>query len=381
MNLSYPHREALVVRNHELRSIRHFNGSPDVRVRAGERVTPDHVIARLDPSASTVRLPIAEQLGVPPQDVSRFLMRPIGSSFAAGESLARTRKGLRNVVVASPVAGTLTGVDAITGVASLTPSSGSELRALIHGDVEFVDGQRSISIRTVGTRLLGVVGFGEPVQEQVKVTANRPEDDLNTGSINQELAGKIVVVGSGANGQALKKLIEVRAAALICGSFSERDLALGFGLQTEDRLAPWRLAAGDRVLGENVGNGFTMMATEGFGQIPMHPDAFQLLKEIEGKVAVLFPHTRTTGDLMRPELIVPDGVEALDDDGLSSHAAFVEGALVRLSDQAYLGKSGRLASVPRRSRSGDGLVFDVVDVELAGGTYRTVPIANVEIVS
>ncbi|MEA2530349.1 MAG: hypothetical protein QOG89_1993, partial [Thermomicrobiales bacterium] len=39
MNLSYPHREALVVRNHELRVIRRLTGNPDIRVRAGERVT------------------------------------------------------------------------------------------------------------------------------------------------------------------------------------------------------------------------------------------------------------------------------------------------------------------------------------------------------
>jgi hypothetical protein len=381
MNLSYPHREALVVRNHELRSIRHLTGNPEIKIRAGERVTPDHVIARLDHSASSIKLPVAEQLGVPPHDVSKHLMRPIGSSFAAGEALARTRKGLRNVVVAAPVAGTLTAIDSITGVASLTPGSGGEVRALIHGDVEFVDGRHSISIRTVGARLLGIVGFGEPVRGQVRVVANKPDDELQVNAITPELAGKIVVAGSWANGQTLKKLIDVKAAALICGGFVEREIASGLNLQSDDRLAPWRLAGGDRVLGENLPAGLSMMATEGFGQLPMHPEAFALLKEFEGHEAVLFPYTRTTGDLMRPEAILPEPIEALDDDGLSSHAAFVEGAQVRLTDQAFLGKSGTLTGTPHRSRSGDGLVLDVVDVELNGGTRRTVPIANVEIVS
>jgi hypothetical protein len=381
MNLSYPHREALVVRTHELRSIRHLTGSPEVRVRAGERVTPDQVIARLDASASTIKLPIAEQLGVSPQDVSKFLMRPIGSTFSAGEALARTRKGLRNVVVAAPVSGTLTAIDTPTGVASLVPGSGGEVRALIHGDVEFVDGKHSISIRTVGARLLGIVGFGEPVRGQVRVVASRPDDELQVNSITPDLAGKIVVAGSWANAQALKKLIEVKAAALICGGFVEREIASGLGLQSDDRLAPWRLAAGDRMIGESLTPSLTVMATEGFGVLPMHPAAFALLKEADGREGVLFPFTRMTGDLMRPELILTDSIEALDDDGLSSHAAFVEGAQVRLADQAFLGKSGTLSGTPHRSRSGDGLVFDVVDVDLAGGTRRTVPIANVEIVS
>jgi hypothetical protein len=123
------------------------------------------------------------------------------------------------------------------------------------------------------------------------------------------------------------------------------------------------------------------MATEGFGPLPMHPDAFALLKEAEGREAVLFPSTRVTGELMRPELIVCDGVEALDDDGLTSHAAFVAGAPVRLTDQGSLGTIGTLAGGPRRSRSGDGLVFDVVDVDIEGSAGRTVPIADVEIVA
>lgn len=381
MNLSYPHRESLVVRHHELRSIRHLTGNPEIKVRAGERVTADHVIARLDPSVSAIKLPVAEQLGVSPHDVSKHLMRPVGTTFAAGEALARTRKGLRNVVVAAPVAGTLTSIDSISGVALLTPGSGGEVRALIQGDVEFVDGRHSISIRTVGARLLGIVGFGEPVRGKIRVVAKHPGEELQTNAINADLSGKIVVAGSWVSAQALKKLIDVKAAALICGGLIEREIANGLGLQSDDRLAPWRLAGGDRVLGENLPSGLTMMATEGFGSLPMHPEAFALLKESEGREAVLFPFTRTTGDLMRPEVILSDPIEALDDDGLSSHAAFVEGAQVRLTDQAFLGKSGKLVGTPHRSRSGDGFVFDVVEVELTGSTRRIVPIANLEIVS
>src|SRR6266508_1258545 len=100
MNLCYPHREALVVRNHELRVIRRLSGNPDVRARAGERIAADHTIARTDPASAAVKIPVADQLGVAPQEAAKCLMRPVGSSFAAGEAMARARKGLRNVVVA-----------------------------------------------------------------------------------------------------------------------------------------------------------------------------------------------------------------------------------------------------------------------------------------
>ena len=187
------------------------------------------------------------------------------------------RVAARSVVVAAPVGGTLTAIDSTTGVASLIPGSGGEIRALINGDVEFVDGRHSISIRTVGARLLGIVGFGEPVRGQVRVVVSRPDEEVPANAITPDLAGKIVVAGSWANAQALKKLLDVKAAALICGGFVEREIAGGFGLQSEDRLAPWRLAGGDRVLGENLPPTLTMMSTEGFGALPMHPEAFALL--------------------------------------------------------------------------------------------------------
>jgi hypothetical protein len=160
----------------------------------------------------------------------------------------------------------------------------------------------------------------------------------------------------------------------------EREIALSLGLQTDDRLAPWRLNPGDRALGENLAGGIALMATEGFGHLSMHADAFAHFKEVEGQAAVLFPATNVTGDLTRPEVIVPDP-DALDDDGEISHAAFVAGAHIRLTDHANLGKIATVGHGPRRARFADGLMLDVVDVELPSGSKRAVPIANVEIVA
>jgi len=381
MNLSYRHREAVVVRNHELRVIRRLSGNPDVKARAGERVSADQVLARTDASTAAIKLPIADQLGVAPHDVTKCLMRPVGSSFSAGEALARTRKGLRNMVFAAPVGGVLDAVDPVTGVGSLAPGSGGEVKALVAGDIEFVDGRQAISIRTVGSRLIGVAGFGDAVSGPLRVLTSQPNEEIQAGKLPADLAGTIAVVGSWVNTAVLKKLIEARVAGLVCGGLVEREIASAFGLQVEDRLAPWRLGAGDRALGENLPPTISVMATEGFGPLTMHPDAFALLKEVEGHHAVIFPLTRVTGELMRPELIIPDDPAALDDDGQASQATFVSGAHVRLVDQAMLGKLGTLTGNPRRSRSGDGLVFDVVDVALAVGAPRPVPIANVEIVA
>ena len=158
MNENFPNREAVIVRDRELHVVRRLPANADVKVRAGERISGDHVIAKTDPRNLAVRIAIADQLGVAPTEVGKHLIRQVGSSFAAGEAIAKTRKGLRNTVVASPMTGTLLSIDSDTGVGMLAPGSGGDVRALVSGDVEYVDGKQSVAIRTVGSRLFGIAG-------------------------------------------------------------------------------------------------------------------------------------------------------------------------------------------------------------------------------
>ena len=134
MNENFPNREPVIVRNQELHVIRRLPANADVKVRAGERISADHVIAKTDPKNLAVRISIADQLGVAPNDVQKHLLKQIGSMFAAGEALAKTRKGLRNSVVAAPMAGTLLSIDADTGVGLIAPGSGGDIRALVAGE-------------------------------------------------------------------------------------------------------------------------------------------------------------------------------------------------------------------------------------------------------
>lgn len=380
MNFSYPHREPLVVRHHELRVVRRFRADGDVKARAGERIAAAKVLARADAAAAAVRIPIADQLGVAPHDAAKHLMRPIGSPFAQGEALARTRKGLRNVVVAAPVAGTLLAVDGDTGIGLIAPHGAGEVRAMVAGDVEYVDGRQSVSIRTVGSRLLGVVGLGEPVEGVVHLLVDRPDAVADAARIGPEVAGKIAVAGAAADAPALKRLAEVGAVAVVTGGLLEAEIGAWLGHPGEDRLAPWRQAPGEQPFGAGLPLPLALMATEGFGRLPLHPDAFALLGELAGQRAVLFPRTRVVGALARPELIVVDEI-ALDEDGQTSLAALHPGARVRLVDQANLGKAGTVVGEPRRARRADGLQVDVVDVELKPGGPRAIPIANLEVVA
>ena len=80
---------------------------------------------------------VASELGVPNNTISRYLTKKVGSKFEQGDTIARTRRGLRTVSFPAPAAGTLTSVDESNGTAVFSLSSGqNQLRALVSGEVQ-----------------------------------------------------------------------------------------------------------------------------------------------------------------------------------------------------------------------------------------------------
>src|SRR5215211_259488 len=378
MNVNFPNRAPVVVREHEVRVIRRLPGIGDVKIRSPERIDGSQVLVRTDPKLASMKISVAEQFGVPPQDVAKYLMKPIGSTFGSGEVLARNRKGLRNVVVAVPASGTLVSIDD-SGTAHIAPGGGADIVSMIAGDVEFVDGKQAVSIRSVGSRLYGIVGLGPDVRGTLRFAAGSPSEELQASKISQECAGAIVVGGAWASAGVIKKLIEVKAAGLITGGMLDREVLATAGVAADDRLAPWRLSPGDEAIGQGFNPRIAIMATEGFGQLPMHAEAWSLLKELEGQAAVLLAATRLVGYLSRPSLIVVNA-DMLDEDAPADGASLRNGTMARLVDQSSLAQPVIMAGGPRRVRRGDGNMVEVVDVETANGQTRTVPLANVEII-
>jgi hypothetical protein len=380
MNLNFPHREPIAVRDHELKVTRRIFGEGEIKVREGTQVDRNSIIAQVNPNRLATVVPVSEPLGVPPAEAEKLLLKQPGASVAAGEIIAKTRRGLRNLVATSPISGVFLSYDILTGVAAIAPPQAGEIHAMIAGDVEQIIGNEKIVIRTVGSRVLGIVGLGGIASGSLRVLVEWPDAPLEANKIGADLEGAIVVGGSCADAQALRRLVEVKARGLIVGGLLDRDIASIVGRPSEDRLGPWRLAPSERVLGEHASLPLAVMATEGFGRLPINPESFLLLKELDRQSAVLIAETRTSNDLIRPELIVSNE-EAMECDGARSFASFAEGSHVRLVDHAMLGLTGVIVGAPRRIRRGDGQAIDLVDVQIHGAGVRPVTIPNLEIVA
>jgi hypothetical protein len=73
--------------------------------------------------------------------------------------------------------------------------------------------------------------------------------------------------------------------------------------------------------------------------------------------------------------------DKLDDDAPSGTATLSHGSQARLVDQNGLGQQVLIESGPRRARRGDGNMVEVIDVRMGNDQSRTVPLANVELLT
>jgi hypothetical protein len=380
MNENFPNREAVIVRDQELHVVRRLPQNAEIKVRPGERISSDHVIAKTDPRHLAVRISIADQLGVPPNEVGKYMLRGVGSTFAAGEAIAKARKGLRNTVVASPMTGTLLSIDTDTGIGMLAPGAGGDVRSMVSGDVEYVDGRQTVAIRTVGSRLFGIVGFGPSAVGTLRFAVSAPREEAQIEKITGDMAGAIVVVGASLSTATLRRLMDVGATGVISGGLVERDISACFGGLTDDRLSPWRLNPTDTGVGDSMRTSLAIVAIEGFGVLPINADAFSFLKQLEGQRVSLITTTRVSGFLARPQILHVNE-NALDEEAPSQPIALTEETRLRLTDPAHLGMTGTVAERPRRVRRGDGIAVDQMVVNCADGKARTVALNNVEVIA
>ena len=380
MNQNFPNREAVIVHDQELHVVRRLPQNADIKVRAGERISADHVIAKTDPRNMAVRIAIADQLGVAPADVAKHMLRQVGSTFVAGEAMAKTRKGLRNTVVASPMSGTLLSIDPDTGVGLLAPGSSGDIRSLVSGDVEYVDGRQSVAIRTVGSRLFGIVGIGPSAQGGLCFAVSGPGEEAQPDRITPNMSGKIVVAGATITAATLRRLMDVGAVGVVSGGIIEREVSACFGVPSDDRLSPWRIGPTDTGVGDSMRTTIAIVATEGFGSLPISGDVFTFLKRFDGEVVSLITTTRLSGFLARPQIIHVND-DALDDDAPAKPIELSKETRVRVVDQSGLGVTGTIAERPKRVRRADGIAVEVLSIITPDGKTRTIAAENVEIIA
>jgi len=373
----YPTRQPILVRESDLRLVRRLPSRGEVLVKAGDRVEPSTIIASGEQVPRSITINVARDLHLEPGLTQERLVKDPGQAVTAGEAIARRRRGLRTQTVRSPIGGTFTRFDALTGTALIRPAAVRvEVVAHITGVVEEIEQALGATIRTFGSRFFGAVGVGDEAFGVLKLVGTDRQRPLSPELIDGRMGRAILAVGGTVNAATLTKAVQAGVRGVICGSIEEHELAKF--LQANDPNI-WRVGLPDWRL-PTVGAPLTLVVTEGFGRTPMAPPLYETLVAGDGLQIAISGFTRLTGGMRRPEVIVLSRSGGRGGEEASLPLASLEpGTTVRLLDHDHLGVLATVAEAPRRQRLEGDLILDVLAVTLASGQRMRVPTANVEV--
>ena len=345
----------------------------EVLVKVGDTVDFHTTIAHTEIPGDAEILNVYETLDIDPGAVYDYMLKKEGEQFEEGEILAKYTAfwGLVKNYVYAPFAGRVESISGLTGQVIVRQNNISlEVDSYISGRVVEVIPAKGAIVETQAAFIQGIFGFGGENHGEISVAVQSPSELLNENSIRAEHKGKVIIGGSGVTSAAYKKALEAGVKGIVVGGMNVEDL---IGILGED--------IGVAITGEED-VAITVIATEGFGTLPMSDRTFKLFREVEGRMSAINGATQIRAGVMRPEIIIPynEGeAAATSDEALSDGMA--QGSLVRIIRAPHFGEIAKVAGLPVDLQTvQSGSKVRVIEVELEDGRVVTVPRANVEII-
>ncbi len=360
-----------------VRKIRRLPLKGQVLVQVGDEVEPDTVVARTELPGPITTLRVAERLGIEPRELSKFLSKKVGDKVQAGEVIAERRSlfGLLTSRVTSPITGTVDFISEATGNIGIrhlpTPV---EVTAYLRGLVTDVIPEEGAVVGTRGVFVQGIFGLSGERHGQIAILAKSPDEVVPETRISEEHKGKVLIAGALAHWKLMEAAREVGAAALVTGGVLDTDIKklLGYDI-------------GVAITGHEPLS-FTLIVTEGFGEIAMAKRTFELLVSQERKEASVNGATQIRAGVIRPEIVVSiEGKISMEDLQVRKQDTFAAGELsigtpIRLIRSPYFGVLARVTSLPPEPQEIETETKTrVLEAELVSGEKVIIPRANVEI--
>lgn len=375
----FPTLEPVLVSNGTFLIDRQLDRTGRVEVGVGDIVMPGDVVARTGNVEKSFTLYLANELGVPNDSLRKYLAKSVGSTVSEGETIARVRRGLRTASVRSPAAGTLIHVDDTDGTVTLSASTGPrELKALVHGEVDRILPDRGVTIRSRGSRVYGIVGFGGEATGPLIVGIDRHDREMTADQVSKDWSGGIVLGGMTVGVPALNRLKEAGVAAVIVGSISEGDVRRFLGSSAGTGSVAFWASGGNGFINLSSEASLVIVATEGFGRHPMAEPVFQFLASNGGASVSVNAQTSVGARLSRPELYI-SGDGGSEDGPVSD--SLDEGRQVRVIDARRLGTVGAIRSGPSDHSLSNGVRRTYVSIQFPTGDVINVPSSNIEVLA
>jgi len=344
----------------------------EVFVKEGDVVDHDLILAKAELTGDPGIVKASLLLDVEPEDVQRYLQKPIGSHVEKGELLASYSAlfGLIKKSVNSTTTGTIESISDVTGQIIIRGNPiPVEVDAYIPGKIVEILPKEGAVIETNAAFIQGIFGIGGEDHGKIRIAVESSDDILTVDSINPGDKGAILVGGSLVTLDAINKSVEVGVSCIVVG-----------GIRHEDLTSFTKEEVGVAITGQEE-LGVVLIITEGFGKMTMSQATFDLLKSFEGYDAAVNGETQIRAGVLRPEIIIPHDNDAEGGSGEELSSGMVSGTPVRIIRQPYFGAIGEVFRLPVELHQVESESrVRVLDVKLSDDTIVTVPRANVEII-
>ena len=355
-----------------LRKERRLPLAGETLVEQGDVVKAETIVAKADLPGNVQLVNVANSLSIPPGDIHRYILKGEGEQIQKDEVIAETNGifGFFKSQSRAPADGTIESISEITGqVAVREVPIPVDINAYVDGNIAQILPKEGVMVETFATFIQGIFGIGGEVIGELMIACDNASDVLDAHLIDAKFANKIIVGGSKITSDAIKKAIGSGVKGIIVGGIDDIDLRdfLGYELGVA--------ITGSEELGA------TLVITEGFGQIDMAAQTFELLKSREGMKTSINGATQIRAGVVRPEIVIPLKATTLVNDVADESTYLEVGTSVRIIREPHFGKLGRVTDLPVELQSLETEAkVRVLEVEFDDGNRVMLPRANVEII-
>ena len=345
----------------------------EVTVKKGQHVKAEEVVATTDLPGNVVPVNLANMLNIEASEIMEILIKKEGDRIEKGDIIAETPGifGLFKTKAHSPASGTLEAISGVTGQAIIREAPiPVSVQAYINGTVADIIPDEGIEVSAVSAFIQGIFGIGGERRGEVSVITPDTNTTVTEQMITPECKGKILVCGSFLTYEAYKRASALGAVGIVSGGFNYGDIK--------------------RIVGYDIGVAITgheetpttLIITEGFGEVHMAHQTFDLLKQHEGKTASINGATQIRAGVIRPKIIIPLENEKQVEEKKAELFGMEPGTEIRVIRAPYFGMLGEVSELPHElQRLESGSLARVAKVKLYDtGKEVLLPRANLEMI-
>ncbi len=323
-------------------------------VKNGQPVSTSEVIASIDVPGKHLDLDIAHALGLDPVRAARAIIPKPGDTIRKGDVIAR-RGGMIAKLVYSPADGKVVESSNARVLIDLG-SSPLVVQAGFTGLVKEVIPDRGAILVAEGAILQGVWGNGRLAEGLMICLARNQIEELIPDRMDVSLRGSVVFGGPCLDSETLRLASEIPLRGLVVSSIAPDILDLAKNLP------------------------FPIMALIGIGKVSYDDYSYQIITNMDRRVACInaVPWDRCSGS--RPEVVIPKRGEGHISE-LPEVVDYQAGQLVRILQSPYLWETARIKTLlPDARMYPSGVYAPSALCVLENGEETVQPLVNLEVI-